>query len=137
MATPRLKFTHTRLLVEDFARMFRFYRDMLGLPVHVGDESGAYAEFGTGPHFLALFEERQMAEAIGRPDRPDRASGREEVVLAFEVEDVDAAFEALRREGIGLVAEPADRREWQIRTAHFRDPEGNLIEINADLPNER
>jgi catechol 2,3-dioxygenase-like lactoylglutathione lyase family enzyme len=26
-----------------------------------------------------------------------------------------------------------DRPEWGIRTAHFRDPDGNLIEINQPL----
>jgi len=29
--------------------------------------------------------------------------------------------------------EPTDRSVWGIRTAHFRDPDGNLIEINHAL----
>jgi catechol 2,3-dioxygenase-like lactoylglutathione lyase family enzyme len=28
---------------------------------------------------------------------------------------------------------PQDRAEWDIRTAHFRDPDGNLPEIYSPL----
>lgn len=27
-----------------------------------------------------------------------------------------------------------DRPDWGVRVAHFRDPDGNLIEINQNLP---
>ena len=39
----------------------------------------------------------------------------------------------LRAQGVALVAEPQDRSDWMIRTAHFRDPDGNLIEINSSI----
>jgi catechol-2,3-dioxygenase len=32
--------------------------------------------------------------------------------------------------------EPASHPEWGIRTAYLRDPDGNLIEINSQIPHE-
>lgn len=51
----------------------------------------------------------------------------------FEVDDVDVAYQQLRDKGITFVTEPLDRPDWGIRTAHFRDPDGNLIEIYNNL----
>lgn len=39
-ATPGLEFAKVRLLVRDFARSWRFYRDTLGLTAGVGDVRG-------------------------------------------------------------------------------------------------
>jgi len=57
----------------------------------------------------------------------------DKVALTFEVPDVDAAYKALRARGIEFVTEPHDQETWVLRVAHLRDPEGNLIEINAPL----
>jgi hypothetical protein len=35
--------------------------------------------------------------------------------------------------GVQFVTEPHDQEAWVLRVAHLRDPEGNLIEINAPL----
>ena len=40
----------------------------------------------------------------------------------------------MRARGVALVAEPQDCPDWMMRTAHFRDPDGNLIEINSAIP---
>jgi len=51
----------------------------------------------------------------------------------FEVPNVDRASQELKTKGVVFETEPMDRPEWGIRTAHFRDPDGNLIEINQPL----
>jgi catechol 2,3-dioxygenase-like lactoylglutathione lyase family enzyme len=38
----------------------------------------------------------------------------------------------LRADGVD-VGEPFDRRDWVIRGAHLRDPDGNLIELSNYL----
>lgn len=124
--------SHVRLLARDFGASLRFYRDVVGLDVRTGDESGPYSELLAGPTVLALFDAGLMSQALGwSADTAPRVGDR--AVICFAVEDVDAAFAQLKRRGGEVVAEPRDRREWQIRTAHFRDPEGNLIEINQPL----
>jgi catechol 2,3-dioxygenase-like lactoylglutathione lyase family enzyme len=125
-----LRGTGTRLLVKDYVRALRFYRDVLGFPITWGDETTGYVAFDAGGHPLAIFGRQDMADAIGQGDRLSEADCQDTFVLTFKVDDVDAEYERLRALGVEVVAAPVDRPSWGERTAHFRDPEGNLIEIN-------
>jgi catechol 2,3-dioxygenase-like lactoylglutathione lyase family enzyme len=117
------------LLVDNFAETFRFYRDALGFKTG-WSEDGPYAEFQIGSDkALAIFDRKEMAAAIGE-ELGDR--GADTFLLAIEVDDVDAWTERLRAQGIPIVAEPAERPDWSLRTVHIRDPEGNLIELYFD-----
>ncbi len=133
--TPQttLRLTHIRLLVTDFPACFRFYRDVLGFEVLWGEEDGRYADFKAGDAMIALYDRRLMAEAVGATGKPVAADAQDRAALIFAVDDVDAAFEQLRGRGVRFVTEPQDRPDWGIRAAHFRDPDGNLIEIYRDL----
>lgn len=128
---PRL--THVRLLVADYRACFRFYRDVMGFDVAWGDENGRYADFRAGEAMVALYDRRLMAEAVGAAGRPADADAQDRVAVIFAVEDVDAVWERFKARGVQFVTEPHDRPDWGIRTAHFRDPDGNLIEIYRDL----
>jgi catechol 2,3-dioxygenase-like lactoylglutathione lyase family enzyme len=125
--------THVRLLVEDFRSCFGFYKNVVGLEVAWGDESTGYAEFAAGDVRLALFERKEMAEVVGTTPLTAEASATDSVAVVFRVSDVDQVCEELRSSGVEFLTEPQDRVEWQIRTAHFRDPDGNLLEINQRL----
>jgi catechol 2,3-dioxygenase-like lactoylglutathione lyase family enzyme len=133
--TPQtaIRLTHVRLLVRDFPACFRFYRDVLGFEVLWGEEGVQYADFKAGDAIVALYDRRLMAEAVGTTGLPSEAEAQDRVVLTCAVEDVDAAYEQLKVRGVQFVTEPRDRPDWGIRTAHFRDPDGNLIEIYRDL----
>jgi catechol 2,3-dioxygenase-like lactoylglutathione lyase family enzyme len=128
-----LRFSHTRLLVRDYAACFRFYRDVLRFEVGFGDETSGYADFQTGESTLALFDRGEMAAAIGTEHLPVFVESQDEVALICSVESVDATYEDLRAKGVVFVTEPQDHAEWGVRTAHFRDPDGTLIEINSSL----
>ncbi len=135
-----MRLDNTRLLVTDFPACYRFYRDILGLAVQFGEEHDSYASFSAkdGEHtagaYLALFGRSAMAEAIGTSDRPATAIAQDTMMLSFEVENVDTAAEHLRSLGVDFVAPPTDRPQWGQRTAHLRDPDGNLIEIYHSIP---
>ena len=51
------------------------------------------------------------------------------VLVVVPVPDVDATVAALPDRS--LVAEPADRPGWGLRSAYLRDPEGNLVEVQT------
>ncbi len=119
------------MLVEDFPACFRFYRDILGFVPAFGAEDDVYAEFETGGQSIALFARSLMAEAVGRANA--LAEPQDAAMLVLATKSVDEAADALRAKDVALVTEPANRPLWGIRTAHFRDPDGHLIEINHPL----
>ena len=123
-----------RLLVSDFKGCFLFYRDVLGLEVTWGDQTGTYASFRVGNTGLALFKRGLMAEAVGGASKPFYAESQDRVPMVFSVDDVDDVYQRLSEKGVSFINEPLDRPDWGIRAAHFRDPDGNLVEIYTDLP---
>jgi len=128
-----MKMSHTRLLVTDYKACFRFYRDVMKFPILWGDENGTYADFDADGHKLALFKREPMAEAIGAEQPEPKPWQQDYIWLVFAVEDVDSAYETIIQKGGVPINKPHDREDWGIRCFHFRDPDGNLIEINKDF----
>ncbi|HLX33281.1 MAG TPA: VOC family protein [Gaiellaceae bacterium] len=126
--------SHFRLLVTDFGKTFRFYRDVVGLPTsYREDSSGPYAEFELGgDKYLGLFDRGLMLEAVGRAADSKRSSD-DHALLCISVEDVDAEAERLQASGVELAAPPADHEPWGMRTVYVRDPDGNLVEFYGPL----
>jgi lactoylglutathione lyase len=131
-----VQLTHIRLLVSDYDACFRFYRDVMGFEVLWGAEGEGYADFkaGDGRTALALFERQAMAETLGTLHLPAGAGGQDRLSLIFGVENLDATAQQLQQKGVEFVVGPTDHPDWGIKTAHFRDPDGNLIEINSPIP---
>ncbi|MFB9328291.1 VOC family protein [Paenibacillus aurantiacus] len=122
-----MKMAHVRLLVPHVPACFSFYRDIIGLQVRHGDPTTPYAEFQTGDISLA-FEPLKDGEIVQQT-----SADHDRVVLIFTVENVDAAYERLRSSGVAFEKEPHDTPEWGHRVAYFRDPAGNLIELNQGI----
>lgn len=100
---------------QDVARAKQFYQDVLGLDVVM--DHGWIATYGSG---------RQMSVQIsfavqGGSDTPVPD-------LSIEVDDVDAAFEAMKRTGFAIEYGPADE-PWGVRRFFVRDPFGKLVNI--------
>lgn len=127
------KYEYTRLLVSNFKACFLFYRDVMMFQVTFGKEEDVYADFNTGSTTIALFSKQAMSQALRTAHLPAETNAQDKVCLIFSVDDVDISSQQLRDRGIPLLTEPADHPDWGIRTAHFRDPDGNLIEIFQPL----
>jgi predicted enzyme related to lactoylglutathione lyase len=76
---------------------------------------------------LALFARGRMAHLLGEADQTSPSPSQ--FVLQFEVEDVDEVFNRLQEKGIHFITHPTDMTEWGSRVVHFRDPDGNVIEL--------
>ncbi|HEX2294150.1 MAG TPA: VOC family protein [Actinomycetota bacterium] len=126
-----MKLTHVRLLTDDVARLVAFYRDLLGLEVTLDAGDGVYCELRAGNAILGVFRRDLMDQMIGSGLAP--AGRSDAVALTFQVDDVDEAARAVRERGAELVSEPADYEVAFLRVAHLRDPDGNLVELNAPL----
>ncbi len=124
-----MKLTHTRLLVDNYKACFHFYRDVMMLEVVWGGESGSYADFRAGDGLLIAISAHEVMTGIIAP----LTSHSDSAVLIFHVDDLESAVRGLKERGATFVTEIQDRPSWGIRTAHLRDPEGNLLELNTPL----
>lgn len=127
-----MKISHIRLLVPNVRECFLFYRDILGLEVRYGNEDTPFAEFQTGDINIAL-----EPPIVSEPNEDLRTShefsASDRVAIIFRVDDVDATYDQLKNKNVEFVKEPHDAPEWGMRVAYFRDPAGNLIEINKGI----
>jgi catechol 2,3-dioxygenase-like lactoylglutathione lyase family enzyme len=121
------------LFVADLNRAKTFYGDTLGLHMNFEDDVSAAFDFDNTLLLLlttAGAQDLLSSEAVAA-QRPTGASSQ---LVAF-VEDVDAIHRELVAQGVEFVREPIDR-EWGLRTAHFKDPDGNVWEIAHSLAKE-
>ncbi|MFI8829172.1 glyoxalase/bleomycin resistance/extradiol dioxygenase family protein [Streptomyces sp. NPDC053431] len=131
---------YPRLLVADFAACFRFYDAVLpslaGARLAKGGPEGPYANWDRDDEaVLSLFARTAMAAALGTADLPGRPAvpAQDDAMLVLRVDDVDRGFALCEERGGLAVAAPADRPAWgpNLRSAHLRDPEGRLIELQS------
>ena len=127
------KLTQVRLLVTEYEACFFFYRDILGFSVSFGSENENYASFKTDNAMVALYKRPMMAEVVGTSDLPVALESQDRVVLQLQVDNVDQTVEQLRAKGVIIVQDLTDRPDWGARTAHFRDPDGTLLEVSQWL----
>lgn len=113
------------LLCRDPLAQKRFHNEVLGFPIY-RDWHG-WIELRIGASLLAL---RPRDRPYHGPGCPGSAS----VQLAFRVapDQVEPCCRELLERGISMLEGPQDRSSGH-RTIFFRDPEGNVLEIYADL----
>ena len=129
-----LQFYGVRLLVKNFEKSWRFYRDVLGLAPQKGHGEPPYGEFvWKNRSAVSLFDRKLMAIAVGLPPGRYARAAVGRAALIFEVKDVDATARRLRRRKVRLLQGPTDRPDWRLRTIHLRDPDGYFIEICSEL----
>ena len=120
----------TGLFVRDLATCTAFYRDTLGLELQ--ESTPDTVSFHMENVYFFLMEVSAAADLIGSEVKALKIEGEPRVLLAAGVENVDAAYEALKAKGVTFLRPPTNQ-SWGLRTAHFADPEGNLWEINQSL----
>jgi glyoxylase I family protein len=106
------------LRAEDVPTTAHFYRDIIGLALLPHHGHWPAFALGNGAHLVIVKGKPVPAQNSEHPRFP---------LIAFAVEDLDAAVEHLHAHGIELpwgIETSADSR-WVI----FRDPAGNLIEL--------
>jgi catechol 2,3-dioxygenase-like lactoylglutathione lyase family enzyme len=118
---------YTVIFVRDMAAMRRFYEDVLGFPL-IRQLSPGWIEYRVGSNTLALARPSRTAADAPTP------AGSASLQLAFKVSvpEVDQCADDLVRRGVALLSPPTDQR-FGHRTLFFRDPDGNLLEVFADI----
>lgn len=118
---------YTVIFVRDMGAMRRFYEDILGFPLQ-RELSPGWIEYRVGDNTLALARPRLTAADAPTPD------GSASLQLAFKVSapEVDQCADELVRQGVDLLSPPTDET-FGHRTLFFRDPDGNLLEMFAEI----
>lgn len=78
-----------------------------------------------------------MAQALNETESLSKVPSPLSVVLDFGVDNVDETYQELCNKGVSFINKPHDRSDWRARVAHFRDPDGYLIEIYTSLAMEK
>lgn len=126
MLTALTQLNYVIVLCDDLARMKAFYRKLFAFPIDSESETGL--TFRAGSVLLSLRKRTRDYDGQGvRGDLPG-------VQVAFLVSraDVDLSYRQLLEMGVTVVDPPTDQPRGH-RTVYFTDPEGNLLEIYAEI----
>ena len=124
-----------RLLTSKYNEMWSFYTETMGMKPRFNAQDGVYEEFVTPDATLAIYDKKTMIKEMGNEIRDSQQSSNDSYVIILKVDNVDQVYNELTKKGVKFVAPPTDRKTWVIRTAHLRDPDDNLIELNQPLEN--
>jgi catechol 2,3-dioxygenase-like lactoylglutathione lyase family enzyme len=118
---------YTVIFARDMAAMRRFYEDVLGFPL-LRELSPGWIEYRVGDNTLTLARPSRTAADVPTP------TGSASLQLAFKVSlsEVDRCAAELVRQGVELLSPPTDQA-FGHRTVFFRDPDGNLLEVFANI----
>jgi catechol 2,3-dioxygenase-like lactoylglutathione lyase family enzyme len=124
---PIRSLDYTVIFARQMSKMREFYGSTMGFPLH-RELSAKWVEYRVGSNILAL------SESGSQFDDPLPPVGVMSLQLAFRVapQEVDACAATLAERGATIVSPPTDQ-PFGHRTLFFRDPDGNVLEIYAEI----
>lgn len=145
-----MRFAHTNIAARDWESLANFYINVFECKIKPPkrDLKGAWLDLATGlkdarqtgvhlllpghgenPPTLEIFSYKKLVD-----NSPIMANHIGFTHIAFEVEDVDAILEKALQNGaskLGEVIEKEVEGVGMLKFTYFRDPEGNIIEIQS------
>jgi predicted enzyme related to lactoylglutathione lyase len=144
----RAKYVHTNIIARDWKRLVRFYKDVFGCEPKgpERDMSGAWLDSVTSLRNAHLTGIHSRLPGYGDAGPTLEIFSYDELVyrgvpmanqcgfahIAFEVDDVDQALQAVIAAGGGAVGKTASKEVdgvGRLRVVYARDPEGNIVEL--------
>ena len=118
---------YTVIFARDMPAMRHFYTEVMRFPLE-RELGPGWVEYRVGSNILAL------AIPHMTKDDPPTPLGSASLQLAFRVAppDVSRCEDELKAAGYAILS-PATDQPWGHRTLFFRDPDGNILEIYADI----
>lgn len=126
MLTSVKQLNYAIVLCDNLELMKTFYRDLFSFPID--SESATGLTFRAGSVLLSLRKRTRDYDGCGvRLELPG-------VQLAFLVSpaEVDACYKELIEKDVEILEPPTDQPRGH-RTVYFADPEGNVLEVYAEI----
>ncbi len=120
------------LFVSDMQRSREFYERVFDVAVIDEEEQGTVILKFDNVFMRLLVRDEAEKEMLGKVPLADVGSGVG-FRLAVFVDDLDAACAELVQHGVSIAFGPVDR-PWGVRNVAFRDPDGHLWVLSADIP---
>jgi predicted enzyme related to lactoylglutathione lyase len=117
-----MSFSSIRIITEHLDRLVPFYERLTGQTA--ARPAPVFAQFDGPGATLAIASPATVA-MLGDAVVP---AANRSVIVEFEVDDVDAEFARLEPE-LDDVVLPPSTMPWGNRSALFRDPDGNLVNL--------
>jgi catechol 2,3-dioxygenase-like lactoylglutathione lyase family enzyme len=126
------KVTAVVLYAQDVDACVAFYEHKLGCEVVQREATMAALKLeGQGFAIVPLADSMMLMNL--EPNAFEPITGKiNRTMLCAEVENVDATYEAFKAKGVEFTKPPGNQ-DWGIRTACFRDPEGNVWELTQAI----
>ncbi len=124
---PIRSLDYTVIFARQMPVMREFYGTVLGFPLH-RELVAKWIEYRVGANILALTERGAIF------DDPSPPVGALSLQLAFRVAPSEVAncASTLKERGVSIISGPTDQ-PFGHRTLFFRDPDGNVLEIYAEI----
>ena len=145
--SKEMELQQCRLVTDDVAGLAGFYARLLDAPTALNEY---YVEIQAGPASVGFSRRRfteygetdtgasgargaraqgSGAQRVGSPAAGGEGPGRrDEIILDFVVDDVDAEYPRIAALGVEWVMPPTTQ-PWGNRSMVFRDPAGNLVNV--------
>jgi predicted enzyme related to lactoylglutathione lyase len=120
-----MELVQSRIVTDDVEGLAAFYARLVGAQVAL---NGFYVEVPAGPMSVGFSKCRFTEYGEDLAARPGGQQPRDEVILDFMADDVDAEYERIAALGVVWVMKPTTQ-PWGNRSMIFRDPDGNLVSV--------
>lgn len=127
--------THLVILaVADLARAKAFYDAAFGWPINA--DVPVYREYMVAPGFgVGLYLRSAFAVNTDAVPASVPAGATTSTELYIRVDDIGPAVARLKKAGARLLS-PAAKRVWGDEAAYFADPDGNVVVVAVEGPEE-
>ncbi len=120
-----MELVQSRIVTDDVQGLAAFYARLVGTPVPLNEY---YGEVPAGTTSVG-FSKRHFTEyRVDRAPCCGSPEHRNEIILDFLVDDVDAEYERIAALDVDWVMPPTTQ-PWGNRSMIFRDPGGNLVNV--------
>lgn len=107
-----MKLGVVEILVKNFEKCLRFYKDLLGLKIEHADKQHKFIMFNTGTTKLAIYGASKFYR--------DKFS---HIKLYFPTKDIEKTVKELKNKNVKFISK-IEKRHWG-RVISFTDPENN------------